>query len=69
MKYSTHNWDLVWAFESASPAPCKTPNTFNDSIYLNNLLEKAETQKRDSTPNNSYRTVLAYVRRTQGQGS
>ena len=29
-------WDLVWALESASPASCKTPVTFIDSIRPNN---------------------------------
>ena len=32
MKYSTYTWDLVRALESASPASCKTPATFNISI-------------------------------------
>ena len=35
MKYSTYTWDLVWAFESASPASCKTPATFIELIELN----------------------------------
>ena len=32
MKYSTYTWDLGQALESASPASCKTPATFIDSI-------------------------------------
>ena len=33
---STYTWDLVRALESASPASCKTPATFIDSIRPNN---------------------------------
>ena len=35
MKYSTYTWDLVRAFESASPASCKTPATFIELVELN----------------------------------
>ena len=33
---STYTVDLVWALESASPASCKTPAIFIDSIRPNN---------------------------------
>ena len=36
MKYSTYTWELVRALQSASPASCKTPATFIDSIPPNN---------------------------------
>ena len=39
MKYSTCTWDLVWTLESASPAYCKTPATFIDSIHPSNILK------------------------------
>ena len=38
-------WDLVRAFESASPASCKTPATFIDSIRPNNHPEKKTKNK------------------------
>ena len=47
MKYSTYTWDLVRAFESASPASCKTPATFIDSIRPNNLPEKSKEPRNE----------------------
>ena len=50
MKYSTYTWDLVQALESASPAPCKTPATFIDSIRpfedIPLLLDKCSKYKK-----------------------
>ena len=67
MKQSTCTWDLVGALESGSPASCKTPATFIDSICPNNQPEKQQRiQKRDPIPNKSYCTALADVHRTQG---
>ena len=40
MKYSTYTLGLVRALESASPASCKTPATFIDSIRQTINLEK-----------------------------
>ena len=42
MKYSTYTWELVRALESVSPASCKTPATFTDSIRPNNKPEKGK---------------------------
>ena len=42
MKYSTYTWDLVQALESASPASCKTPATFIDSICQTINQKKAK---------------------------
>ena len=42
MKYSTYTWDLAWALASASPASCKTPATFIDSIHPNKSPEKTK---------------------------
>ena len=36
------HWDLVWAFELASLAYCKTPATFTDSIRPNNQSGKKQ---------------------------
>ena len=36
MVYWSYTWDLVEALQSASPASCKTPATFNNSICPNN---------------------------------
>ena len=47
MKYSTYNWDLVGALESASPASCKTPGTFTDSIRLKHQPEKRKESKNE----------------------
>ena len=40
MKYSTYTWDLVRTLDSASPASCKTPATFINSIRPNKKSEK-----------------------------
>ena len=45
MKYSTQTWDLVQAFESASPASSKTTATFIDSIHPNNKPEKSKERR------------------------
>ena len=37
-----YTWDLVWALESASPASCKTPTTFIDSIRQKINQKKAK---------------------------
>ena len=42
MKYSTYTWDLVRTLESASPASCKTPATFIDTIRPNKKPEKTK---------------------------
>ena len=42
MKYSTYTWDLVKALESVSPASCKTPVTFIDSIRHKQLTKKKQ---------------------------
>ena len=47
MKYSTYTWDLVRAFESASPASCKRPATFIDSICPKNQPEKSKEPRND----------------------
>ena len=39
MKYSTYTWDLVKVLESVSPASCKTPVTFIDSIRHKQLTK------------------------------
>ena len=47
MKYSTYTWDLVLALELASPASCKTPVTFIDSIRPNNQPEKSKEPRNE----------------------
>ena len=49
---NVRNDDLVWAVESASPASCKTLNTFIDSICPNNQpgISK-ESRNQLSDPN------------------
>ena len=45
MKKSTYNWDMVQVLQSASPASCKTPSTFIDSIRPDNQLRKNKESK------------------------
>ena len=40
-------WDLVRALESASPASCKTPATFIDSIHPNNQSRKSKESRNE----------------------
>ena len=40
-------WDLVWSLESASPASCKVPATFIDSIRQNNQPGKSKGSIND----------------------
>ena len=47
MKQSTYTWDLVRALESASPASCKTPATFIDSIRPNNQPGKNKESRNE----------------------
>ena len=47
MKYSTYTWDLVRALESASPASCKTPAKFIDSIHPYNYPEKTKEPRNE----------------------
>ena len=47
MKYSTYTWDLVQALEVTSPASCKTPATFIDSICPNNQPEKCKGPRNE----------------------
>ena len=57
-------WDLVRALESASPAACKTPTTFIDSIRPNNQKKKNPEIRFNSTQIVSYCLGL----RTQNPG-
>ena len=52
MLYSTHTSDLVPVLESASPASCKTPATFIDSIRPNNHPRKNKILKKIKLPTN-----------------
>ena len=67
MKYSTYAWDLVWALESASPASCKTPATFTDSIRPNKYPEN-ETKNPEMRFN--FQQILWYCQglHTQNAG-
>ena len=66
MKYSTYTWDLVRALESASPASCKTPATFTDSIRQTINHKKA---KNPETRFNSQQIVSHCLGlRTQNPG-
>ena len=47
MIYSTYTWDLVRPLESASPASCKSPATFIDSIRPNNKPEKSKESRNE----------------------
>ena len=47
MKESTYTWDLVRALESASPASCKIPATFIDSICPNNQPGKNKESRNE----------------------
>ena len=47
MMKSTYTWDLVPALESASPASCKTPATFIDSICPNNQPGKNKESRNE----------------------
>ena len=47
MKYSTDTFDMVPALESASPAPCKTPPTFINSIRPNKKPEKNKEPRNE----------------------
>ena len=47
MKYSTYPWDLVKALESVSPASCKTPVTFIDSIRHKQLTKKKQKKRKN----------------------
>ena len=42
-----YTWDLVRALESASPASCKTPATFIDSIKLDPIRSSPTCKKSD----------------------
>ena len=46
MKYSTYIWDLAGALELESPASCKTPATFIDSIHQNNQPRRNKNRKK-----------------------
>ena len=50
-------WDLVRALESVSPASCKTPATFIDSICPNNQPGKNK-ESRDEIQLSTNRIVL-----------
>ena len=64
MKYSTYTWELVWVLESASPASCKTPPTFIDSICPNNKPEK-DKEPRNGIQLPTNRIVLAWSTYTE----
>ena len=55
MRCPSYTWDVVPALESASPASCKTPVTFFDSICANINQKKA---KNPEMRLNSQQTVL-----------
>ena len=64
MKYSTYAWDLVSALKSQSPASCKTPATFIDSIRPSNKPEKGkESKNKIQLPTN--RILLPWSRYTK----
>ena len=48
MKYSAYTWDLVRALELASPASCKTPTTFIDSIRPNHEPQRSKESRNES---------------------
>ena len=52
MKYSIYPWDLVWSLESASPASCKTPATFDSIRQKNSLEKKKEPRNQIQLPTN-----------------
>ena len=58
-KIPTYPCNLVQALESASPASCKTPSTFTNSI-CSSTRKNQRVQKWDSALNKSNCTVLAY---------
>ena len=64
MKLSTYTWDLVRALESASPASCKTPATFIDSIRPNNQPEKSK-ESRNEIQRAANRIVLSWPTYTE----
>ena len=63
---STYTWDLVRALESASPASCKTPATFTDSIRPNKQAEKTKNPEMRF----NFQQIVSYCLglRTQSQG-
>ena len=64
MKLSTYTWDLVRALESASPASCKTPATFIDSIRPNNQPGKNK-ESRNEIQLSANRIVLPWPTYTE----
>ena len=67
MKKSTYTWDLVRALGSASPASCKTPATFIDSIRPNNQPGK---KKKNPEMRSNSQQIVSYCLglRTQNPG-
>ena len=65
MKQSTYTWDLVRALEAASPASCKTPATFIDSIHPNNQLGKKNKESRNEIQLPTNRIVLPWPTYTE----
>ena len=65
-EYSTYTWDLVRALESASPASCKRPATYIDSIRANNQPGKSKESRKRSNSQKLCHTAFIYVHRTQG---
>ena len=47
MEYSTYTEDLLRALESVSPASCKIPVTFIDSIHPNNQSGKRKKSRNE----------------------
>ena len=66
MKYSTSTWDLVRAFESASPASCKTLATFINSISPNNSPVEAMNPEMQLNYQEVISYCLAYKHSAQG---
>ena len=63
---STDTWDLVRGLESASPASCKTPATFIDSIRPNKQAEKTKNPEMRF----NFQQIVSYCLglHTQNQG-
>ena len=65
MKQSIYTWDLVRPLESASPASCKTPATFIDSIHPNNQAGKKNKESRNEIQLPTNRIVLPWPMYTE----
>ena len=63
----TYLWDLVPAFESASPASCMATSQIYWFFLPTHLTKKKQrTKKWDSIPEKFYPIALVYVHRNQG---